>query len=302
MPVDQLLRATNADNSLRVLAAITTDLVGEACRRHGVRGVEAVALGRALTAGCLLTTLTKHTEERMRLDLRTDGPLGGLLVDARGDGTVRGCLRRELGDHPLRALVETRSGRLPLTPFLGRRGSVTVTRDLGLEQRYQGTVELRAGEVDVDLEHYLNISEQLPSVLRCEVLLDAQCGVLRAAGVLCQTFPGADREALEEIRRIVDDEGLSALLMQPRSPQELVGFVLGGAPHTDMSTSPIAFRCGCGPAVAREVVSTLGPDDIDALAGEQELTEVRCSYCGERYELTSADLRELAAELRSQRS
>ena len=108
--MDLLLRAITADASLRVVAAVTTDLGVEACRRHELRGVEAVVLGRALTAGCLLTTLTKSSGERLRVDLRTDGLLGGLLLDARGDGTVRGCLRRTLGSHPLRTLIEGRRG------------------------------------------------------------------------------------------------------------------------------------------------------------------------------------------------
>lgn len=299
--MDLLIRAITADATLRVLAAVTTELVVEACRRHQVRGVEAVALGRALTAGCLLTTLTKSANERMRVELRSDGPLGGLLVDARGDGTVRGCLLRNLGEHPLRDRLEPAAGRLPLAPFVGRRGSLTVTRDLGLDNRYQGTVDLAGGEVDRDLEHYLNTSEQIPSLLHCDVVLDANRGVARAAGLLCQTFPGGDRELLDEVRRTVDD-GFPTLLLQPREPQEIVRFALAGAAFEEMETSALAFRCNCGPEVARSIVSTLGADDLDALAGERDETEVRCSYCGERYLLRPADLRALADELRRQRS
>ena len=66
--------------------------------------------------------------------------------------------------------------------------------------------------------------------------------------------------------------------------------------------TPLAFRCNCSPAVARDIVAMLGADDVDALAGEREVSEIRCSYCGERYLLTAAELRELAAELRLLRS
>lgn len=314
--MDKLIRAIAAapgDNSsaaLRVLAATTTELVQEACRRHELRGLDAIALGRALTAGCLLTTLTKSPAERMRVDLRAhseaDGASGGLLVDARGDGTVRGCLRRGFGDTPLRATLERASGRLPLAPFLGRRGALTVTRDFdlspGTDSRYQGTVELAAGEVDLDLQHYLNTSEQVPSLLRCDVLLDASGGVLRAGGVLCQTLPGGDREALAAIDERLAGEALAALLLQPREPAELIRFALGGGEFEALGEGALAYRCNCGPELAREVVGTLGADDIDALAGEREVTEIRCSYCGERYHLTAADLRALAAELRLKRS
>jgi len=300
--VDLLLRAITDDDSLRVLAAVTTDLVAEACRRHELLGVEAIALGRALTAGCLLTTLSKSPHERLRVDLRSEGPLGGVLIDASGDGGVRGCLRRSLGDNTLRDRLELASGRLPLSPFMGRRGALTVTRDLGPESRYQGTVELTTGEVDADLEHYLNVSEQLPSLLHCDVVLDGRRRVLRAGGVLFQTFPGGDRAALAEIRRTLDDDSFAALLLQPREPADLARFALGGAQFREMGESPLRFRCKCGPDTARGVLSTLGAEDLDALAEERESTEVRCSYCGARYVVGRAALRALAAELRSMRS
>lgn len=300
--MDQLLRAITADASLRVLAAVTTDLVVEACRRHELRGAEAVALGRALTAGCLLTTLTKSTRERLRVDLRTDGLLGGLLLDARGDGSVRGCLRRALGDHPVRRLVEAEAGRMTLSPLLGSHGVLTVTRDLGLENTYQGTVDVVAGEIDVDLEHYLNASEQLPSLLRCDIVLDGLGGVEQAAGVLCQTFPGGDPEVFEPIFAALGDDRFTTWLATPRTPLEVAAFALGDVELTEMATEPLAFRCHCDLSVARGVVATLGAEDIEALAGEREETEVRCAFCGERYILRPPDLRALAAELRSHRS
>jgi S1-C subfamily serine protease len=92
--VDQLRRAIKSDFSLRVVAAVTTELVAEACDRHALRGVEAVALGRALTAGCLLTTLTKHATERLRVRAARLGAAARAAGRCRGDGSVRGCLQR----------------------------------------------------------------------------------------------------------------------------------------------------------------------------------------------------------------
>lgn len=298
--VDLLQRAIKTDFSLRVVAAVTTELVAEASARHGLRGVEVVALGRALTAGCLLTTLTKHDSERLRIEVRSSGPLRGLLVDAHGDGAVRGCLQRHLGAEEQTRLSVGEA--LKVAPALGARGSVIVTRDVGLEQRYQGTVELVSGEVDGDLEHYLNTSEQLPSVLACEVVLDRQGKVARAAGLLCQTFPGGDTTELDALRATLATHNFADLLRQDRSTAEIVGFALGGEAFDDMGSIPLMFRCNCGPERARSVVSTLGAADIEALASEQPETEVRCEYCGLVYALSADELRALAAEIRRDRS
>ncbi len=298
--MDELLRAIKPDFSLRVVAAVTTGVVAEASARHGLRGVEVVALGRALTAACLLTTLAR-TGERMRLAMRTAGPLRGLLVDCQSEGEgpavlgVRGCLQRRL------TAAELGCG-MTVVAAVGASGMLTVTRDLGLEQRYQGTVEVVSGEVDRDLEHYLNVSEQLPSVLACEVMLGATGTVQRAAGVLVQTFPGGETEGLERLRAVLDAGGLTDLLRQDRGCEALIGFSLGGDTFEAMERSTLRFHCTCGMERARSVVAILGAADVAALADEQERTEVKCEFCGEVYVMTADELRALAAEIRRERS
>ncbi|MEM6990228.1 MAG: Hsp33 family molecular chaperone HslO [Myxococcota bacterium] len=289
---DARLRGIDGAKAIRVVTAVTTQTVREGCRRHGLRGVEAVALGRGLTAGCLLATLTKREDERLRLAVQSSGPIRSMLVDARGDGTVRGCLTSRL-----KGMV------LPSDDRIGDSvgsGQLVLTRDLGLPNPYQGVVPLTSGEIDEDLERYLSRSEQLPSVLRCRVVLSSNGEVQRAAGVLCQTFPEADAEMLEPVRGVL--LGLTDLLRQDRTPRDLMGFALLGGGFEAMAESPLRYECNCGRDRAMSVVSTLGAEDIESLATEQELTEVKCSFCGDVYNLTSEDLRELAASLRTTRS
>ena len=294
--MDQLLRGLDGDKAIRVVTAVTTRTVGEAIRRHQLRGASAVVLGRALTAGCLMTTLTKDDDERVRITVRGDGVLGSVLVDAHGDGRMRGCFTSE---RAARTNLPVDAGRARLGPMVGA-GQVSITRDLGLEKTYQGVVELLTGELDEDLERYLGDSEQLPSVLRCHVMLGPDGEFVRAAGVLAQTFPGSDPARLDPIRRALD--GLPDVLLQERGAEDLLGFVLGGQEHHVLEPTTLRFACGCGRERARSVVSTLGAADIDALADEQGGTDVRCSYCGDAYSLTEADLRGLAVELRERRS
>lgn len=296
--MDELLRGINAAQDIRVVSAVTTELTREGCRRHAIVGAEAVVLGRALTAGCLLATLTKNDDERVRIHVQGDGPAGRVLVDARSDGSVRGCLERRAKA----PLVVRDGGRIAIGGLVGHAGMIVVTRDVGLEQEYQGVVELRGGEIDVDLERYLTDSEQLPSVLACEVLLDARGEVLRAAGVLCQTFPGGEGEALQHIRDAVRAGGLSDLLLHDRSANDVAGFALLGNAFNVVESRTLEFKCRCGRERALSVLSTLGAEDVEKLASEQSETEVKCSFCNSAYVLSSDDLRELARRLREERS
>jgi molecular chaperone Hsp33 len=297
--VDQLQRGIGRDRATRVVAAMTTDLVRDACERHELRGIEAVVLGRALTAGCLMATLTKNDEERLRIDIRGSGPVGTILVDSQADGSVRGCLGTRLDAYRDAPMVD---GRQSIKEVVGHDGSVTVTRDVGLEHQYQGSVPMQSGEIDVDLEHYLTHSEQLPSALICEVMLDASSNVLRSGGVLCQIVPGATSTRLDQIRATFQGGLLRDLLRSERSTEDLMGFGLLGGEYEAVAGTMLRFSCPCGPERALSVVSTLGADEIDSLADEPGETEVRCSFCGARYMLGADELHALAARLRGERS
>jgi molecular chaperone Hsp33 len=295
--MDSLLRGIREDGSVRVVTATTTELVREACRRQEARGVRAVALGRAATAGCLLSTLAKNDQERVRIQLEGGGPIGRVIVDSRSNGRVRACFERAPADaepEPF-ALAD---GRPSIAAAVGRAGMVVVTRDLGLENQYQGAVDITSGEIDEDLQSYLDRSEQLPSALTCDVVLDAHGRVLRAGGVLCQTLPGNDPAEIERIRETMGHGALHAVLQHDRTPRELASFAVGGSRVEAMGTRALVYHCPCGEATAIRVLSTLGADDLEALAGEQDETEVRCHFCGNRYVVDAPRLRELATTLR----
>ena len=92
------------------------------------------------------------------------------------------------------------------------------------------------------------------------------------------------------------------LLDYERLLAQLVGFALGGEDFRRMLEYPVVFHCPCGPARALSVLSTLGASDLEALASEQETTEVRCNFCGNVTRLSAAEVRELATRLRASQS
>lgn len=295
-----LRRAVNHDDTLRVVTAVSTAAVRELVDRCGLTGAEIVVAGRLLTAGYLLATVAKNEKERVRVQMRGGGPVGTLLADAHGDGRGRAALQARLsaGDH-----VAGGAGPRPsLRDLVGVDGVVTVTRDLGMRRPYQGTVDLSHGEIDEDLERYLVDSEQLPSVLRCGVWLDDEGQLVHAAGVLVQTFPGSDPALVDASRRHLDKAPIEALEPDRADHDGLAEAAVGPGAFRTVHEHELHFECTCGPQNARRVVSSLGADDLDALAEEQEQTDVRCNYCGRVTVLVSEDLREVARQIRAARA
>ena len=76
---DHLVKAV-ADG-VRVYAAVTTDLVNEAIRRHDCYPVAAAALGRTMT-GALLFAANLKNKEAVTITFDGHGPLGTLCRKA----------------------------------------------------------------------------------------------------------------------------------------------------------------------------------------------------------------------------
>ena len=87
--MDKLIHATAADGTIRVLSAITTNVVAEAIRRHQTTPTASAALGRVLT-GTLLMAATLKDFDRLSVKIDCRGPIEGIIAEATLDGRVRG--------------------------------------------------------------------------------------------------------------------------------------------------------------------------------------------------------------------
>src|SRR5678816_370075 len=79
--MDHLIRGVGRNSTVRVAAVMSTGVAAEAMLRHHLSPSAACAVGRALTSGLLLATLTKGGE-RVTVQLVGDGPIGAITVDA----------------------------------------------------------------------------------------------------------------------------------------------------------------------------------------------------------------------------
>ena len=290
---DRLVRTLVEDPPIRMVSLQATATVAEAARRHALGPWFTVALGRGLCAGLLMTTLTKGNE-RVTLQVRGGGLITGLTVDANDLGEVRGFVT---GRQPLRVI---RPGtRADLQVALGEQGQVIVHRDLGLKELYEGAAELTTGQVDADFEHYLNVSEQTPSVLRTEVLLDEQGGVRWAGGLLVQTTPGATAEALAPLAaRVAEGWVIETLAEAPDESEALSALV--GQPVQTLEWRQVRFHCPCDAHRVGVALRTLGLEELREMRATEGRAEVTCHFCGDVHEVDAEALDRLIDELADQ--
>jgi molecular chaperone Hsp33 len=295
---DRILRGLIESGQARVVVATATQAVREMAGRHRILGLPAIALGRGAVAGLLLATLTKD-EEQVTLQVLGDGPLGGVTVDARSSGRVRGYVKRPEAvtwDAQLASAT-----RIPLGEAIGKHGVVVVTRDLGMAQNYSGQAALQSGEIDEEVERYLNTSEQIDSLLRCETLVDGDGNVTAAAGLLVQTLPQARGAAVVEFVRdtlrgpVFSTVLRNALAEGKFEPEAIARAALGqcadGMQVLDLRE--VAFFCPCTRQRAEATLGMLRPADLQEMILETNEAEVTCNFCGARYRFSEVELEQL---------
>ncbi len=283
-PSDHLVRAVAREAGVRVVSVVCPRVVAEAAWRHGTSPPATCALGRALTSGLLLATLTKGGE-RVTVQLVGDGPIGSITVDATDQGEVRGyALCPQVPRHADECV------RVANT--LGRRGVVNILRDLGLKERYQGQVPLVTGEIDEDVEAYLRSSEQVPSALGCEVLLDPDGSVRAAGGILVQALPGGDHDSVREMQHTLRTGGLRQLLANGESSAQALATQLYRLHPLELlgGERAVRFQCRCSPDRVTDMLAILSTVELDEMIAEVQPAVVTCNFCNTAYRVERAEL------------
>lgn len=279
---------------IRVFAAVATDLVAEAARRHGCYPLAAAALGRTLTGAALLAANLK-TKECITLKIAGDGPLGQIVADASADGAVRGYIARPRADLPLA------DGKLAVGRGVGK-GILSVTRFTGLKQPFQGSAELVSGEIAEDLTHYLYVSEQTPSSVALGVLVDPERLVRAAGGFFVQALPHVTEEALAQLEENLKTlPPVSRMIDEGMDGKAIIANVLRGMRVNDFGATPLSFCCQCSKTRIADVLLSLGAQELASLVADGS-AEVCCHFCGEKYQFGAAELAALYEKALRQRN
>lgn len=283
-----LVRAATTDGLVRAFAVDATAVTAELQRLHGTEPAVTAALGRVATGALLFGATLKEPQHLVTIRIAGNGPVGVLLATASGGGDVRGLVA-----NPRTNVDQVRNGKLNVSGVVGRSGQLTVTRDLGMRQPYVGIVELVSGEIGEDLAHYLISSEQIPSAIGIGVFVQATGDVEAAGGYMIQLMPGLSHNTTLDIEeRVRALPHPTTMLRQGDSPEDVLARVFPNNLEL-LGRTPVRFHCPCSIERVERALLLLGEEslrDIREQDRSREHTEVKCEFCGRRYELRQEDL------------
>lgn len=291
---DYIIRATAADGQILAFAATTRDLVEHARSIHGTSPVVTAALGRLLTAGTMMGITMKGEDELLTLQIKGDGPVGGLLVTATSRGTVKGY-----ANQPAVIIPANDKGKLDVGGAVGN-GMLTVMKDMGLKEPYVGQTQLVSGEIAEDLTYYFATSEQIPSSVALGVLMNRNNTVKEAGGFIIQLMPFASEEVIDKLEdKISKVDSVTELLDRGMTPEMILEHLLGDLDLDIKEKVPTAYECNCSKSRVEKAIISIGRKDIQEIIDDNEDTEVNCHFCNQNYVFSVDDLKVILEEAKN---
>lgn len=290
---DKLIRATAQDGAIRIFGAITTELVGEAVKIHNCAPTAAAALGRMLTAGCLMGAMLKSEDEILTLQISGGGDAKGVVVTAYSNATVKGYIGNPDVDLPA-----NNKGKLDVGGAIGTNGNLLIIRDMGLKEPYVGQVPIYTGEIGDDLAYYFTTSEQTPSAVGLGVLVNTDFSIKAAGGFIIQMMPGADELVADLITyRLEEIPSITELIEKGMSIEEILEFIFQDMNLKILESLEPKFKCDCTRERVEKALISIGRKDLEEIYSEGKKEEIKCHFCNTSYVFSSVEIGELLEKL-----
>ena len=289
----EIVRIMTTDGFVMASAITGTDIVARAQEIHHTSPTATAALGRSLLACSMMGNQLKGADNSLTLQIRGDGPLGGITCVSDSEGNVRGYVNNPAADVPRK-----QEGKLDVGSAVGS-GSLTVIKDLGLKDPYVGSIALVSGEIAEDVTAYFAESEQIPNACALGVLVRKDSGaVITAGGYLIQLLPGAGEDVIEKVERGIRKVGyVTGRLSEGESALDLVREVLGEFEIEVLETCPVEYRCYCTRDRVVKALVSMGSAEMRSLIDEQGSAELTCQFCDEVYKFSREDLEQIYRDM-----
>ena len=286
--MNNLIRMISEDGGVSVVALDSTNIVTTMEELHQTSAVVSAALGRLLTAGAIMGSGLKHPDDSLTLRIDGNGPIGPMVVVSDGEGNVRGYASTPVVELPLRA-----DGKLDVGSAVGNDGTLAVIRDLGLKEPYVGKTPLASGEIAEDITAYYAASEQTPSVCALGVLVNKDLSIQRAGGFLLQLLPGATEAEITHLEENIQAlPPVTNMLEDGMTPRQIAELALAGFSPQLLDESRVEYRCYCSQEKTRDILASLGSEELHQMMEEDPVAQAECHFCGKSYRFPIEDLLE----------
>jgi molecular chaperone Hsp33 len=289
---DRIIRMLAYNGRVSIICANTTNLVEKARLTHDLSPVATAALGRALTATSMMAVNMKNEEDKLTVQIKGNGPLGGMVIISNNFPKLKGYVNNPLVDLTLK------NGKLDVGGAVGNEGYLNIIKDIGLKEPYIGMVPLVSGEIAEDFAAYFATSEQTNTAVNLGVLVGSS-GVKSSGGYIITPMPDATEDDLFILEnRIKESKPISQMLDENMSLLDIAKDVTGdvNVKILEENIMPI-YECDCSKEKIEQGLISLGKDELQDIINTQIKIETVCHFCNKKYNFSKEELEKLVEDM-----
>lgn len=290
---DKIIKFLAYEGRVNIVCANTTNLVEEARQIHDLSPVATAALGRTLTIASIMGANMKNKQDRLTIQIKGNGPLGGMVVVTDSTSNVRGYVQNPSVDLPI-----NKQGKLDVGQAVGKKGYLNIIKDMGLKEPYIGMTPLVSGEIAEDFTNYFYTSEQTNTAVALGVLVNKE-GVKASGGYIVTPMPDATEDDLFILEnRIQEALPISQMLDKNMSLLEIAKDITGDVNIKVLEEIVPSYECNCSKEKIEKSLIALGKKELQDIMDTQGEMETVCHFCNETYHFGKEEIEELIEEIK----
>lgn len=290
---DRIIKFLAFNGRISITCINSTYLVEQARKIHDLSPTATAALGRVLTISAVMGSELKGVQDKLTVKIKVNGPIGEIIATANYFPKIKAFVSNPHVDVPLKD-----NGKINVGDAVGKEGFLTVIKDIGLKEPYNGMVPLISGEIAEDFANYFAISEQKPTVVSLGVLVDKN-GVKASGGYVITPMPDATDEDITKIENAVKNaKPISKMLEEELSLLDIAKIVTDNENIEVIEENIIPiYECDCSRQRFEKGLISLGKEELETIIKEDEKVEIVCQFCNKKYNFSKEELEDLIKEI-----
>jgi molecular chaperone Hsp33 len=281
-----IIKTLAYNKQVRILFMDNTNMVNEICKGKNMNKLLKNDLGKTVSIANLMSGILKGNQ-RVSLKINMSNPKFIIFADADSNGNVRGYLSDAWIDASFDDI-----DNLTIEQLIGDKGSIRVMSDLGMNNIFTGITDMPYRNIVDDFSYYYNQSEQIPTHISLDILIDKNNEVISSKGIFVQLLPGAPANLLNKIKKIIsENDSVLSSIENNTTFNELVVKLFDESEVIGIES--LQLFCGCSKEILYHILHSLSKDELVDSVQNNKPIETVCNICGTKYSFEPNEIKHL---------